>query len=64
MDLYNNIPLKLINRIFMSVIYGDLLMRVLYRVRPYEKRKRMYDLDEKWVLRCKDSLVKASNIQF
>ena len=59
--LIKNIPLKLINRIFMSVIYGDLLMKVLYRVRPYEKRKgSSNDLYEKWVLRCKDSLEKAS----
>lgn len=59
--LIKNIPLKLINRIFMSVIYGDLLMKGLYRVRPYEKHKGSSNaLYEKWVQRCKDSLEKAS----
>jgi len=31
------LSLPLVNRILMSIIYGDLLMKVLYRVRPYEK---------------------------
>ena len=35
--IMKNVTLQLINRLFMSVIYGDLLMKVLYRVRPYEK---------------------------
>ena len=41
----------------MGTVYGDLLMKVLYRVRPYEKGKgsanQLYD---KWVEICKDSL--------
>ena len=37
--IMKNVTLQLINRLFMSVIYGDLLMKVLYRVRPYEKVK-------------------------
>ena len=32
--IMKNVTLQLINRLFMSVIYGDLLMKVLYRVRP------------------------------
>ena len=39
LNITKNISLKLINRLFMSCIYGDLLMRVLYKVRPYEKNK-------------------------
>ena len=31
------ISYSLIKRLVMGVIYGDLFMRVLYRVRPYEK---------------------------
>ena len=46
----DNISLKLINRVVMSAVYGDLLMKVLYRVRPYEVVKgsanKLYD---KWV---------------
>ena len=37
--LMKNVSIKLINRLFMSIIYGDLLMKVLYRVRPYQKDK-------------------------
>ncbi len=33
-----SITLKLINRIFMSINIGDLLMKVLHKVRPYEKK--------------------------
>ena len=54
------ITLPLINRAIMSAIYGDLLMKVLYRVRPYEVTKgsanKLYD---KWVEICKESLKKA-----
>ena len=53
----DNISLRLINRVIMGVIYGDLLMKVLYRVRPYEAVKgsanKLYD---KWVKICKESL--------
>lgn len=58
--IMDNISLKLINRLFMSVVYGDLLMKVLYRVRPYEKVTGSANaLYEKWVDICKSSLVKA-----
>ncbi len=55
-----NISLKLIHRVVMGEVYGDLLMKVLYRVRPYEAVKgsanKLYD---KWVKICKDSLKDA-----
>jgi len=45
------------NKIMRGLIYGDLLMRVLYRVRPYEKfpgsANLLYD---SWVKRCQESL--------
>ena len=57
MDIKNKITLKLINRVLMACIYGDLLMKVLYRVRPYEKypgsANKLYD---KWMNICKSSL--------
>lgn len=63
--LMKNVTLQLINRLFISVIYGDLLMKVLYRVRPYEKVKgSSYDLYNKWVKECFDSLDKANIFTF
>ncbi|MCB8816558.1 2-hydroxyacyl-CoA dehydratase [Desulfosporosinus shakirovi] len=45
------------NKIMRGLVYGDLLMRVLYRVRPYEKfpgsANLLYDY---WVERCQESL--------
>lgn len=57
MNILNKITPKLINRLFMACIYGDLLMKVLYRVRPYEKYKGSTDnLYNKWINICKESL--------
>lgn len=51
---------KLANRALMAMIYGDLLMRVLYRVRPYEMFKGSANtLYEKWADICKKSLIKG-----
>ncbi len=48
---------KLVNRALMALLYGDLLMRVLYRIRPYEKIAGSANLlYEKWVEKCKESL--------
>ena len=59
------LSLPLINRVLMSIIYGDLLMKVLYRVRPYEKIEGLAnELYKKWVRICKKSLIKASKRTF
>jgi predicted CoA-substrate-specific enzyme activase len=51
------ITIPLVNRALMALIYGDLLMNVLYRVRPYEKIKgAANELYEKWVKMCIDSI--------
>ncbi len=51
------LSLSLLNRCLMALIYGDVLMNVLYRVRPYEKIKGSADkLYEKWAKICKGSL--------
>jgi predicted nucleotide-binding protein (sugar kinase/HSP70/actin superfamily) len=56
---------KLIKRSLQALVYGDLLMRVLYRVRPYEKEPgRANKLYAKWVKKCKRSLVLASKSVF
>ena len=63
--LIKNVTLKLINRLFMATLYGDLLMKVLYRVRPYEKVKGSTDeLYNKWVDICTKSLDKAKIMTF
>ena len=47
----------LVNKSLIALIYGDLLMRVLYRVRPYEKIKGSANmLYESWIERCKESV--------
>ncbi|GAB6151772.1 2-hydroxyacyl-CoA dehydratase [Desulfosporosinus burensis] len=49
--------LPMFNQIVRGLIYGDLLMRVLYRVRPYEKFPGSANiLYESWVQRCQESL--------
>jgi predicted CoA-substrate-specific enzyme activase len=60
-NLENNpgfkITLPIFSRLMRGLIYGDLLMRVLYRVRPYEKFPGSANLlYENWVNKCQDSL--------
>lgn len=53
--------LSLIHRAIMGIVYGDLLMRLVHRVRPYEKVTGATDrLYEKWAESCKNSLDKLS----
>jgi predicted nucleotide-binding protein (sugar kinase/HSP70/actin superfamily) len=56
---------RLVARGLMSVVYGDLLMRMLYRVRPYEavpgSARRMC---EKWTARCRDSLSRVDPLRY
>jgi predicted CoA-substrate-specific enzyme activase len=54
------LSLSLMNRAMMALIYGDCLMNVLYRVRPYESIKgSANELYDKWVKICKTSLKEA-----
>lgn len=47
----------LLNKAMMGLVYGDLLMRVLLKVRPYEKIKGSANLlYESWVDKCKKSV--------
>ena len=61
----DNISLKLLHKVIMSAIYGDLLMKMVYRVRPYEVIKgstnKLYD---KWVIKCKESVRNGSFSEF
>ncbi|MCY6482825.1 acyl-CoA dehydratase activase-related protein [Clostridium aestuarii] len=45
----------MVKKSLLAMLFGDLLMRVLYRIRPYEKIKGSTNLlYEKWVVRCKE----------
>jgi CoA-substrate-specific enzyme activase, putative len=51
--------LSLINKLLMSIVYSDLLMRLLLSTRPYEKAEgRSQTLYDKWIKICKNSLKK------
>ncbi len=51
-------PTLIVNAV-QAIIYGDLFMRCLYRMRPYELEKGSADrLHEKWVKICIESLTK------
>ena len=55
----------LINKSLMALVYGDLLMKVLYRVRPYEKVKgSANELYYYWEDTCKMSIKNGSFIEF
>ncbi|SLM29487.1 CoA-substrate-specific enzyme activase [Desulfamplus magnetovallimortis] len=55
----------LLNKYIISLLYGDLLLHVLHRVRPYEKIKgsanRLYEI---WVSRCKASVIDGDRDEF
>nr|MDU2065828.1 acyl-CoA dehydratase activase-related protein [Sporomusaceae bacterium] len=52
---------RLLHRLIMGVVYGDVLMKVLYRVRPYEREKGAANaLYEKWAAYCRESLRESS----
>ncbi len=59
------LSLSLIHNMLMASVYGDLLMRVLYRIRPYEKipgsANKLY---EEWVDKCNKSLVNGGKKDF
>lgn len=56
---------KLLDRAFMALVYGDLFMRVLYRVRPYEKVKGSANsLHEKWKLIAQHNVRNGNKREF
>nr|WP_314277991.1 acyl-CoA dehydratase activase-related protein [uncultured Peptostreptococcus sp.] len=60
-----SINIKVLNKLLMGAVYGDLLMKVLLRVRPYETIPgSANNLYEKWCQKCKESLKDASIRQF
>ncbi len=60
-----NISFGLFKKAITAVIYGDLLMRVLHRVRPYEKIPGSANmLYERWAERCKEQLASGTKQNF
>ncbi|MGK0468442.1 acyl-CoA dehydratase activase-related protein, partial [Clostridium sp.] len=56
---------SMVRKSIMALVYGDLLMRVLYKVRPYERVLGSANLlYEKWVKTCKLSVIKGSSREF
>ncbi|MFA6808356.1 MAG: acyl-CoA dehydratase activase-related protein, partial [Eubacteriales bacterium] len=56
---------NLIYRAVMAILYGDLLMRVTYAVRPYEKNKgETNEMLRNWLAKLKPSLVSRSKRKF
>ena len=56
---------SIVKKAMMALVYGDLLMRVLYKVRPYERVKGSANLlYDKWVKICKEAVVKNSIQEF
>ena len=52
------INIKLIQRLAYAAIFGDLFMRCLYRMRPYEIEKGSAEkVHEKWVKKCQEFVV-------
>ncbi len=60
-----NIRPSLLNKSMMALVYGDLLMRVVYKIRPYEKIPGSTNiLYEKWVEICKEAISKGKFKEF
>lgn len=54
-----------LNKLLQSVIYGDLFMRVIYRMRPYEKEKGITNrLYRKWNEKVKEDVKNGSLSKF
>lgn len=59
------LTLSLFNNLMMGLAYGDLLMKVLYQIRPYEKVPGSANsLYEKWVDVCQRSLKEQGRSEF
>lgn len=59
------ISMGLVNKALIAVLYGDLFMRVLYRVRPYEKIPGSANvLYKKWVEKCKENVRDGNHKKF
>ncbi len=59
------LTIPLIERMLKTVLYGDLLQKMLTKNRAYEKNKgETKALFDKWMEKCKKLLIKSSNKEF
>ncbi len=59
------LTLPMIRRVLMALVYGDVLMRVLYATRPYEAVKgTANELFEKWSAKARQNIEKGSFRKF
>ena len=59
------LTVPLVKRMVMSMVYGDIFMRVLYATRPYEKEKGSADLlMKKWSEIAKKNIENGSFREF
>ena len=59
------LTVPMLERLLKSVIYGDLLQKVLYKNRAYEKNKgETQKLYEEWLEKCKKLVQKSTNKEF
>ena len=57
------LDLKLIGRAAFGIVLGDVMMRCVYRMRPYELREGSVEAcHQKWLRRCSDFLTKTSGL--
>ena len=60
-----SLTLSMMNDLVKSTLYGDLLMNVLHRVRPYEKYSGSAErLAEEWAEKCQADLLNGSRKNF
>lgn len=60
-----HLNISLINKFLQAISYGDLLMKLLYATRPYEKNKgESIALYEKWNNICCDSILNGGIIDY
>ena len=59
-----HINLKLLMRVAYGAVFGDIFMRCVYRMRPYEKEKGAVDsLHQKWLIKCR-AFVSGKHLNF
>ncbi len=57
------LDLKLITRAAYAIVFGDVMMRCVYRMRPYELKKGMVEAKhQKWLAICTDFLTKTNGL--
>lgn len=67
MEKNSSLPItaSLVKKSIMAVLYGDMLMKMLFHIRPYETIKGSANqLFSQWIIRCKDNVRKGEHEVF